>query len=697
MFSSVTAEEWERLTEIIADVSTLGPVEQKEALFAYDLSPDLERKLVSLLSTKKTDEFLSATAKTFAGDFVDEREDPLVGQTIGVYRIVREIGVGGMGAVYLAERCDNKFEARVAVKLLRREFNTSRFRANFDREKSILARLSHPNIARLIDAGTTGDGIPYLVMEYVEGIEVDRYCREQRLPLIARLKLFNRIASAVSYAHRNLVVHRDLKPSNILITEDGEPKLLDFGISKLLDANGGQDTVTMNWALTPAYASPEQIRGEPLGTATDTYSLGVVLSRMLTGKYPVDLETKTNGNLLKAANEADRMAPSELIGKEGSPEATIMAAELRGDIDNIVMKALSLEAERRYESVERFSSDIWSYIDGRPVKARPATRVYRLSKFYRRNKIAVSAGVLVIVTLIGGIAVSAWQTGVARTNAAAAVAESDKAKDEQQKAEKISRFMTRFMSYASPHWDAEGHRFRGEARVIEALQDMESKIESEFADQPDILAELHYQFSDIYTRRGSPLDPDAKEKARMHALRALELRRLAHGDWHELVAKDMVYVYWTRPSSDEITDSDAKLLSDAIVMMRSTNPENLNLPYMLETYIDRLSAADKFAGFHEVFLRHVPQPAPADKYLAADQLFDEMLGQLRLHFAEDASQIVLQKCKGMRLKRIVNKMPEADQFYRTCLNATENATLTGKPNVKWQKLIDDYSRSTGME
>jgi eukaryotic-like serine/threonine-protein kinase len=529
-------------------------------------------------------------------------------------------------------------------------------------------------------------------MEYVDGTEVDRYCREKHLPLLDRLKLFNRICAAVSYAHRNLIVHRDLKPSNILITADGEPKLLDFGLSKLIDVTDEDyEPLTIIRAFTPAYASPEQIRGEPLGTSTDIYSLGVVLSRMLTEKYPVELDTKTHGTLLNALAHAKPRAPSVLVGENGSLDLSIAKSSLTGDIDNIVMKAVDLEPERRYETVDRFAADIWRYIDGRPVEARPATRFYRLRKFYFRNKIAVTAGIVVVVSLFAGVGVSTWQTGVARANAAAAAVESDNARSEQQKAEKVSKFMMKIIRYANPRWYAEGYPYKGEARVIDALDDMALKIDTEFADQPDVLAELHHQFGEAFISR---VETGGHEKARDHFKRALELRRSYYGDWHELVAKDLAYAYWGR-ATGTTTDADVKLLSDAIVMLRGTNPRNLNLPYVLETYFHRLSD-DIDKPYHAMFLRHVPQPAPNDNYLAADQLFDEMMGLLRFHFGEKSGQIVTQKCGGMLLKFRVGKKTEAEEFYVECKRDADDLFASGKtPGETHLNRLAEFRSKTG--
>lgn len=693
----MTSGKWTQIKDIVSQALELEPTERQHFIDSASISRETRREVESLLAQdERSRGFMSVPAGGFSHDILsDGKYEGAAGQTIGSFEIIRELGIGGMGAVYLAERRDGKFDQRVAIKLLKREFNVGRLRRLFDREVDIQSRLNHPNIARILDTGLTDDGIPFIVMEYVDGVEVDRFCRDQRLGLRARLKLFNKICGAVSFAHRNLIVHRDLKASNILITSAGEPKLLDFGISKLLEGDDqGLETVTMTNALTPAYASPEQVRGERLTTATDVYSLAVVLSKMLTGRYPIDAEAKTNGNLAGFASESRPAPPSVLVSGD---DPLITRASLEGDIDNIVLKALSHEPERRYESVEQLSADIWRFIDGRPVEARPASRSYRLSKFYMRNRIAVVAAILVLASLVAGIAVSAWQTRIARANAVAAaearnaaVAESDNAKAEQKRSEKISRFMMRFISYANPRWHAEGFRFGGEARVIDALNDMASKIDTEFADQPDVLAELHHQFCDTYAARK---EPDSFQKAREHALRAYALRRSYYGDWHELVAKDMAFVYWM--SDKQPTDESVQMMSDAIVMMRATNPKNLNLPFMLEAFVYRL-IDEEYVARAELHLRHAPQPAPNDRYLAADQYFDEMLSLLRLHFEEESAQVINQKCGGMVLKLKVNKLSEAQEFYKVCVQSGREMALGGV-GKRSREQISEYRRLAGID
>jgi eukaryotic-like serine/threonine-protein kinase len=285
-----------------------------------------------------------------------------IGSLIGAYRVVREIGRGGMGTVFLAERADDQFEKQVAIKLIRGGMNTESIVRHFRNERQILASLEHPNVARLIDAGTTDDGLPYVVMEYIEGQPVDEYCNAHRLSIAARLELFRKVCSAVSYAHQRLVVHRDIKPSNILVTKEGMPKLLDFGIARIVESDAEPSpTMTGTRLMTPEYASPEQLRGEHATTLTDVYSLGVVLYEMLTGVRPYRFRNESPLDVAEAICKVQPERPStipDLKCLDGLPDENCsrLRKSLRGDLDNIVLTALRKEPERRYASVGQRNS-----------------------------------------------------------------------------------------------------------------------------------------------------------------------------------------------------------------------------------------------------------------------------------------------------------------------------------------------------
>jgi len=325
-------------------------------------------------------------------------------QRIGDYLIERRIGHGGVGAVYLARPASGDGSAPVALKVIRREMASGFVVVRFLQEQQILARLDHPNIARLLDCGTTDDGLPFIVMEHVDGEPIHDYCRRRDIPLPDRLTLFRRVGEAVSYAHRHLVVHRDITPHNILVTDDGEPKLLDFGLATLIGppqaADGGKRTATVLRMLTPAYASPEQVRGAAITTASDVYSLGVVLYELLTGERPYRFQSH---------------APDEIarVVCEEPPARTGAFAALPSDLRNILLVALRKEPHRRYPSVDAFGEDVRRYLVGLPVSARRDTFAYRAGKFLRRHRIGVSAAAVLSLAVAGGVTSTVWQARVA--------------------------------------------------------------------------------------------------------------------------------------------------------------------------------------------------------------------------------------------------------------------------------------------
>ncbi|MEP6946940.1 MAG: serine/threonine-protein kinase [Acidobacteriota bacterium] len=360
--------------------------------------------------------------------FAEVRSQKYVGQTIGPYHVERVIGSGGMGTVFLATRDPGELDQTVAIKIVHEGAHSNEIIRRFLIERRILATLEHSGIARLIDVGQTGDGLPYLVMEYVAGEPLDEYCRNSNLSLDDRLRIFRNVCSAVAYAHRHLIIHRDLKPSNILVTSAGEAKLLDFGIAKLLtvDADTPQTATMMN-LLTPAYAAPEQVRGEAVTTATDVYGLGVILYELLAGVRPFSFDDKNYQDIVRAICDTEPPKPSEAhtlnrkTSETGEKEKPVTPGHrrdsfkfsidrtLRGDLDNIVLKALRKDPERRYQSVEQFSEDIERFQKGLPVSARPDTFAYRATKFVQRNRFPVAMSALILLLLIGGIIGTTWQ------------------------------------------------------------------------------------------------------------------------------------------------------------------------------------------------------------------------------------------------------------------------------------------------
>ena len=445
--------EWTEIKEVFNAALDLS--EPERSAFLNNCREDLRLEVEKLLKANDgAKDFIREPAIVEIGLSEEDEPDFYTGKQIDSYKIIKEIGHGGMGTVYLANRADESFDKPVAVKLIKRGMDTNAVLKRFVMERQILANLEHPNIAGLLDGGSTTDGLPYLVMEYVEGEPITKYCDSHRFSTVERLELFRKVCSAISHAHQNLVVHRDIKPSNILVTEDGTPKLLDFGIAKLLHPDWSLDTneatATMFRVMTPEYASPEQIRGLPITTASDVYSLGVVLYELLSGERPYKIDSRMSDEAAQIVLTAEPVKPSAIsnfkfqISNSKSKNITdpndVQPAtndeqktnlkskihnpkSLKGDLDNIILKALRKEPERRYPSVQEFSEDIRRHLAGLPVTATADTTFYRFNKFVKRHRAGVLAGGLMVSTLLVATTITAWQ---------AYVAQSERAKAEQR-------------------------------------------------------------------------------------------------------------------------------------------------------------------------------------------------------------------------------------------------------------------------
>ena len=471
-------------------------------------------------------------------------DGPGAGRQIGPYRVVREIGAGGMGQVFLAARADDQYRKRVAIKLILAGRESDEMLRHFRRERQVLAALDHPNIAKLLDGGTTPEGSPYLVMDFVEGVPIDRYTATRRLAVEECLRLFLSVCSAVSHAHRNLIVHRDIKPGNILVTQDGTPKLLDFGLAKLLNPDLARETATgPRLAFTPAYASPEQVRGDPVTTATDVYSLGVVLYELLTGRSPYRVRTAGSAEILRAVCEQDPERPSAAVTRRGTdggtptgeppaPDAGRMShaagqgarglhRNLRGDLDAVLLMALRKEPHRRYLSVDAFADDIRRYLERRPVAARKGTFSYRTGKFVRRHWAGATAAILVLAALIAGGALSTY--GLVRAREA-----EREAHREAAKAKAINDFLQSTLFSAHPSLG--GGR---QMTVVDALAAAVRKIDTAFPDQPEIRAAVETTIGRTY------LDLGLYAEAEPLLRRALTTRREVLGPRHADVGESL--------------------------------------------------------------------------------------------------------------------------------------------------------------
>lgn len=422
----MSPERWAQVRTIFESALELTP-ESRAAFVSSACAPDDELRLEVMALLASHDgaqaDILSNPLPLAEALRVPVREaDALQGAVIGQWRLLRRLGSGGMAVVYLARREDREFHKLAAIKIVKPGMDSEDMLSRFRNERQVLASLEHPNIARLLDGGTTENGIPYFVMEYADGVRIDEYCESHKLSVAERLALFRTVCSAVTYAHQNLVVHRDLKPSNIVVTKEGVPKLLDFGIAKLLRPEYAGDAlqVTRSTAhpMTPEYASPEQLRGEPITTATDIYSLGVLLYELLTGQLPYRVERETSAALERAICEVEPQAPSVAVAQSHNPVTAEssrekLARSLKGDLDVITLTALRKEPQRRYASVERLSHDIALHLDGLPVTARRDTWTYRAQKFVARHRAGVAVAAVIAVALIAATATAIYFASVA--------------------------------------------------------------------------------------------------------------------------------------------------------------------------------------------------------------------------------------------------------------------------------------------
>lgn len=617
------------------------------------------------------------------------------GTELGPYRVLRRIGQGGMSAVYLAVRDDDAFQRRVVIKLVRPDMESETFLERLRAERRILAGLEHPNIARLYDGGSTEDGLPYFVMEYVEGEEIDRWCEIHQLDLGERLALFIKVCSAVHYAHQNLVVHRDLKPSNILVGADGEPKLLDFGIAKLLNpelaGSGLEPTVTAQRLLTPTYASPEQLRGVAITTGSDVYSLGVLLYKLLTGRLPYDLSGRSVRQIEKLLSETEPLPPSVAVTRSqpmgrGAPEygnggVEALGRQLAGDLDAIVLKALRTAARRRYGSVEQLVQDLERYREGRPVEARAGSWAYRAGKFMRRHRRAVAASAGVALLLLG--------FGVASTLQARRVAfERDQAWQARDQKAQVLSLMLELFRYSNP-FVAPGE----ELTVREALERSVTLIEGELLEQPDVRAELLYTSGSILGELGS------YEQAKIQLSEALELRKDLYGEEHPTVAEAMSALAAAHKELGDLETAESQARR-ALELARSVTAEGvgadgaeglftagpLNNLVSVLCYRSDYEAAEHLAREALDLTSQLPEGDPktitALEHLArvesalgdfrgAAQLNREALALRRAQYGEQhPGQIATLNNLGMNLRRL-DELAAAESNYRQALSIHE--------------------------
>ena len=498
--STLNPDQWRAVSPYL-DQALEMPVAEREPWLQVlrKRDPDLAALLENLLEEQavlKQEGFLEQCVLPAPSS------DGLTGQKVGAYTLLTPIGSGGMGSVWLAERSDGRFQRHAAVKLLNSAL-LLRGAERFKREGIILARLSHPHIAELLDAGIMGTGQPFLILEYIDGKPIDQFCDERRLDTDQRIRLFLDVLSAVAHAHANLVIHRDIKPSNVLVTNDGQVKLLDFGIAKLLadDAETGDATlltIEHGGALTPQFAAPEQVTGGSITTATDVYALGVLLYLLLTGNHPAGEGANSTADLVKLIVEIEPPRPSTLVSSSSNTDAPLhrnstaekLTRKLRGDLDTIVGKALKKAPSERYASVQAVSDDLQRYLQHEPIRARPDTLAYRAAKFVRRNRTVVALSTLALLAILLGAAGTLIQANTARRQRDAALREGERAN-------RVAEFMTSIFKISDP--------FETSSNGVTARQLLDNaskEIQHELASDPELQAQMMHTMGSAYLNLG---------------------------------------------------------------------------------------------------------------------------------------------------------------------------------------------------
>jgi tetratricopeptide (TPR) repeat protein len=562
----------------------------------------------------------------------------LAGQKIGAWTLVSSVGQGGMGSVWLARRSDGRFEGQAAVKLLNVSLVGRAGERRFEREGNYLARLTHPNIARLVDAGVSSIGQPYLVLEYVPGAPIDRWCDARALDVEGRLRLFLDVLAAVAHAHANLIVHRDIKPSNVLVA-DGQVKLLDFGIAKLLEEEGAEGEATAltrdgERALTPAYAAPEQVTGGPITTATDVYALGTLLYVLLAGRHPAEASLRSTAELVKAIVDTE---PRRLSDAAGATRRV-----LKGDLDTIVAKALKKDPAQRYASVTALADDLRRFLQNEPISARPDTLAYRAAKFVQRHTRGVVAAVAVVLLL----------TGLIGFYTVRVAAERDRARLEAQKAEKVSEFLADLLTGADPY----STHLDGTELTVHGLLDAGAmRIQKELAEQPEVKAKMLTVMGRTYQRLGEP------GKARPLLEEAVSLRRRVFG-----------------PESAPAAES----LNDLGVLLRETGDTAAAEPLLVEALGTRrkvLGREDPEVAVTLVELGRIHVDRGADD--RAEPLFRESLEIRRKILGEKDHETAVSMNELALLLWHKGDLSAAEDLFRECLAINRKTGGENHPDV----------------
>lgn len=692
----MSTDRWQRIQEIFHQAIELKAGER--AAFVANACGDDESLKDEVLALLKAEATPATMLDSPLSDLVSIEDDSLDGQTLGAYRLLRLIGSGGMGSVYLAERADGSFERQVALKVVKKGMDSEAVVRRFEMERQILARLDHPNIARLLDGGLTEDGRPYFVMEYVEGQPITSYCDEHRLSIIERLRLFQSVCAAVQFAHQSLVVHRDLKPSNILVNAEGEVRLLDFGIAKLLDESTDPELTAAGGALlTPAYAAPEQLLSDSVTTMTDVYSLGVVLYELLVGRRPFEprktaaeyREEVLSGELERPSTAVTQLLAADdgqasdetaqtIAGFRGVP-ITRLQALLKGDLDTICLMALQREPDRRYASAEQFGADLQRFMEGRPVLARVDSLSYRLSKYLRRHRagvIGTAAAVLLLVSL------SAYYTvQLAR--------ERDLALDEQRKASEVVQFVLGLFDAADPAL-ARG----AEVTARELLDAGAERVRVELAGQPTVQAAMMRVLGNVYHEIGlTDAGGDLLEQA-------LSAHKALYGPIHGETATTELSLGILRQSEGEFDEAGELLqrsLATRVALTGADSAESLEalsaLAFYYETVGDYAAAEERHLRSLELARRIAG--GQDDAYLA--QAMARLASLYRLQDRPDDAEPLLRDALAMQDRVYGGPHPESDETKRQLAELLTNQMAFDEAESLFLELIDSRTKMMGPD
>jgi serine/threonine protein kinase len=601
-FSGTTlmdAESWARVRAVFDQLADAPPAQWELRLDALGIDDAALRNDVLALLRADQQALLQtdvvAQAPGMLSDLADDHGEAihrsLAGQRMGAYRLLRELGRGGMGTVWLAERADGEFAQQVAIKLIRPGWDAREVLARFRAERQILAGLTHPNIAHLIDGGVTSDGRPWLALEYVDGVDLRTHCDRHRLDLGQRLRLFDTVCAAVSHAHAHLVVHRDIKPSNLLVTAAGEVKLLDFGIAKLIDTEA---QVSATRVFTPEYAAPEQVRGEVVTTAVDVYALGLLLYELLTGRRPYKVADSTPAAYERAILDQEPTRPSVAVTRNGDDaEAIALAAqreltpqrlrsELRGDLDAIVLKALRKDPLQRYPSVAEFAADIRRHIDRQPVLARRGGLRYRATRFLRRHALATALAASAVIALAAGLAVAMWQASEART-------QRDIARSEGAKSNQTVQFLLDIFRSADPA-ATQGRKVTAE----ELLQRGVERVEHARIDDAAVRYDLLMAMGEAYLGIGASRDAFAVFD------KALRLQETQLADDARKRVRTLVQMARSRGGKDEVEAAKANLDEASRLLPVDAAESELAADLYVSRGINRMSRSDILGSIEDM-------------------------------------------------------------------------------------------------